>query len=214
MAKDKFTPEEKLLKIIEGKHGSDEPIGRQIKKQKAKIGRRRFFSSLKNIQLTDLKPQKEVLTLQLINRILIIVAAVFVAVFGFDFVRDRINLKRSFALVTGVSEFKEEQGEKPSVSAANFAEVLKESRRRNIFTLTPVAKKEEIEPQIQPREKVSDLKLVGILWSSNPQAMIEDIKSGKTYLLGEGAGIKRWKIKNIYQDRVVLFGDEGESELR
>ena len=213
MGKDKFTPEEKLLKIIEGKQAIDKPIERDVKKQKARIGRRRFFSSLKNIQLMDLKPQSAALTLHLTNRILVVAAIVLVGVFGFDFVRDKVNLKRNFALVTGVPELTKDDKIEPFVSTANFAAVLKEARKRNIFTLTPEAK-EEKKTVVKSREKVTDLKLVGILWSNNPQAMVEDTKSGKTYLLNNGVQIKRWKIKNIYQDRVVLSGDEGETELR
>ena len=214
MGQNKFTPEERLLKIIEGKGTKREPIERGEKKQKAKIGRKRFFSSLKNIQLASLIPQGSTMTLHLVNNILIIAAIVFVGVFIFDFIRDKVNVKRNFALVTGVPELIDDKTTQPLISKANFAAVLKEARKRNIFTLAPRAKEKERETTIKPREKVTDLKLVGILWSNNPQAMIEDEKSGKTYLIGAGAEIKRWKIKAIYRDRVVITGDEGESELR
>ena len=154
------------------------------------------------------------MTLHLVNNILIIAAIVFAGAFVFDFIRDKINVKRNFALVTGVPELIEDKKIQPLISKANFAAVLKEARKRNVFTLAPQAKEDMSKITIKPREKVTDLKLVGILWSSNPQAMIEDVKSGKTYLIGAGAEIKRWKVKAIYQDRVVITGDEGESELR
>lgn len=214
MGQNKFTPEERLLKIIEGKYTSSKSLERDVKKQKARIGKKRFFSSLKNIQLADLMPQGSTVTLRLVNNILITVAIVFAGVFVFGFIRDKINIKRNFALVTGVPELIEDKKIQPLISKANFAAVLKEARKRNVFTLAPQAKEEKRKTAIKPRERVADLKLVGILWSSNPQAMIEDVKSGRTYLIGAGDEIKRWKVKAIYQDRVIIVGDEGESELR
>lgn len=63
-------------------------------------------------------------------------------------------------------------------------------------------------------EKISNLKLVGVIWSNNPQVMIEDVKGNRTYLLSIGEEMGEIKVKKIFMDKVVLEIEGQEEELR
>ena len=57
--------------------------------------------------------------------------------------------------------------------------------------------------------------LVGISWSSNPDAIIEDKEKSKTYFVKRGQIIgDNVKVEAIFKDKVVLSKDEQEFELR
>jgi hypothetical protein len=61
---------------------------------------------------------------------------------------------------------------------------------------------------------LSKYKLVGISWSDNPDAMIEDSAANKTYFLKRGQSIDSVKIQAIFKDKVVLEYQGHEVELR
>ncbi|MFC2140131.1 hypothetical protein ACFLQ1_00255 [Candidatus Auribacterota bacterium] len=69
-------------------------------------------------------------------------------------------------------------------------------------------------PEITIQNKLTTIKLVGIIWDEGrPQAIIEDRKSKNTHYVYEGDIINDIRIENIEPGRVILrFGDE-ESEL-
>ena len=215
MVAEKHTPEERLLKIIEKKgvgSGSGEV---EIQRQKASLERKRWFFSFKNMRFSDLSLEPPAFTLQFVNKMLIIAAILFTLVFVFDFLRDKASLRKNFTSVTGVPTISEVEIKKGSGPKISLATALKETRTRNMFTLTPETifeDKKEKEKII--RKDIRDLKLVGILWSSDPQAMVEDVKNSKTYLLSTGDVISRWKVSRIDRDKVVLLGEEGEMDLR
>jgi hypothetical protein len=54
------------------------------------------------------------------------------------------------------------------------------------------------------RELVKDIRLVGVLPGDNPQAIIEDKKSGQTFFLQKGDNIEDILIKDISAGKVVL----------
>jgi len=58
------------------------------------------------------------------------------------------------------------------------------------------------------------LKLVGISWSVQPDAMIEDSKAGKTYFVKKGAMVGDFRVEGIYKDKVVLQYGLESIELR
>lgn len=215
MVAEKHTPEERLLKIIE-KKGVGSSLGESdIQRQKANLGRKRWFFSFKNIRFSDLSLEPPTFTLQFVNKMLIIVAVLLTLVFVFNFLRDKTHLKSRFALVTNVPAITQKAERKEFGPRIKLATVLKETRTRNMFTLTPETifeKKKEKEQRT--RKDIRDLKLVGILWSRNPQAMVEDVKNSRTYLLSTGDQISRWTVSRIDRNKIVLLGEEGERDLR
>jgi len=89
---------------------------------------------------------------------------------------------------------------------------LNEAKNRDIFNIVTVKRAEPKETKdIQAIvKKTSYLKLVGIAWSDNPDAMIEDMRAKKTLFVKEGDLINDILIKKILKDKVIL-NLEGET---
>jgi len=203
------------LKIIEKKGVSVDSGEREIQKQKANFDRKRWFFSFKNMRFPDLSLEPQAFTLQFVNKMLIVAAILVSLVFLFDFLRDKVGLRKHFVSVTGVPTISEATTKRDSGPKISLATALKETRTRNMFTLTPeTIFEEKKEKSERIRKDIRDLKLVGILWSNSPQAMVEDVKNSKTYLLSAGDAISRWTVSRIGRDKVVLSGEEGEIDLR
>lgn len=101
-------------------------------------------------------------------------------------------------------------------SAAEKAPELKDllglAGKHNIFAVEPG--KAESLLDSETAQVISSLKLVGILWSEKPQAMVEDTKSSKTFLLNDGDSLNDLRVKKIYVDKIVLSKDGKDWELR
>lgn len=82
----------------------------------------------------------------------------------------------------------------------------KEISRRNIFRQglgeDNVVKSMPTGPVF--KELLKDLRILGIVSGSEKQAIIEDIKIGKTYFLFTGDYLGEIEVKAIYPDRVEL----------
>ena len=94
-------------------------------------------------------------------------------------------------------------------------EYVKTSRQRDIFSReqrSAVASPAGADKPGTPRVK-TDLQLVGIYFSEQPEVIIEDKAEKKTYFLKEGENIKGIKVKSIRQDRVILESDGMDWEL-
>ena len=68
--------------------------------------------------------------------------------------------------------------------------------------------KSPAEPQAIP------LKLVGVDWSSDPVALIEDSRSGKTYFAKKNDSVNDAKVKQIMKDKVVIQYHHQTVELK
>lgn len=58
--------------------------------------------------------------------------------------------------------------------------------------------------QTAPSEILANYSLTGIISGDNPQAVIEDRKSGRTYFLNRGQFLGNFKIDGIMKDKVIL----------
>ncbi|MCM8758095.1 MAG: hypothetical protein NC900_03570 [Candidatus Omnitrophica bacterium] len=94
---------------------------------------------------------------------------------------------------------------------------LEKVSQRDIFNIVV----EKTKPSTSPKpttestlEALNNLKLVGISWSENPDAMIEDTKAMRTFFVKRGQMLGDFKIKAIYKDRVILSYGEQEFELK
>ena len=94
-------------------------------------------------------------------------------------------------------------------------EYVKISRQRNIFSIDQNATVAKVGTVDKPdvRQTRSDLQLVGIYFSEEPEVIIEDKVERKTYFLKEGQNIKEIKVKTIRKDRVILESDGIDWEL-
>jgi type II secretory pathway component PulC len=61
---------------------------------------------------------------------------------------------------------------------------------------------------------ITAYRVVGIIWSESPQAILEDTKTNSTTLVNRGALLKGARIKDILKDRVILSYDNKDIELR
>ncbi|MFH1777988.1 MAG: hypothetical protein ABH952_10580 [Candidatus Omnitrophota bacterium] len=221
--KDKLTPEEKLLKLIEGKGIDKNP---QPKKGRLKTQGRSTafdliskFSKFKNwlkffIDTYILK--RRVIRWSLV---LIVLTLVFMVIIEASWQKKTIEemvvtVLRAGKLARGVQENVE-----TIEQIKDLPEYLNIIGKRNIFIVpgNEVLKKIEEEKKIEPTNLiyiVKDFKLVGIIGGSAPQAIIEDTKEQKTYFLTEGQVFGNMiTVKKVLKNSVILSKDEEELEF-
>lgn len=66
-------------------------------------------------------------------------------------------------------------------------------------------------PPVDPRTLVADMKMVGISWSDQPVAMIE--QRGQTFVVKQGETIGSAVVKDVQKDRVILTINGHDVEL-
>jgi len=206
---EKITPEEKLLKIIENPATEKRRIIAPAVKQKF---------SLKNIKvlISGFKLNKDLLKrfdLRMATKVAAVACVCFTLFWIFDFIKSGITLNKRFEKL--VVESASAQNVEKNLPALNvdMNELSQQLRARNIFSFMPTrAVAGELTTEVPVA--ITNYKLVGIMWSDSPQAMIEDTKEQKTYLLGNGDQLGQVKVKKIFRDKVVIGKDEQEWELR
>lgn len=88
-------------------------------------------------------------------------------------------------------------------AGADFTRVQFLLKKRNIFSLVPVARTEGGDV-IGDREEIAEFRLVGILWSDAPQAMIENVQEQKTYLVARNDAMGNFRVNEVKRDSVVI----------
>ena len=208
MEKDNITPEEKLLKIIESPDVQKRriPVSAKIRSLSALP----LKDWLNNFHLD--KDSFKRFNLKLVNKIIAIVCILITIVWFFNFLSTSIKLSKRFkqvAIDQTISTQEEQARQKIDV---NVEEATTQAKRRNMFTLLP--SKEEAQAAVNIGLTLGNLKLVGILWSDNPQAMIENTKEQKTYFVSSGDKIGDVEVRKIFRDKVMVGKDAEEWELR
>lgn len=208
MPEQPLTPEEKLLRIIESPAQAIRRIGPRRRINDFKFSFKLFASKY--------GPKvKELLNLKTMNVILVFSSVVATVFLGLDF---WIGMPRLTNLARLELVAKNQDIGEMSIGRLDPLTVyLQVITHRNIFALAQPAKETApVSPQTSEELKslVDTLKLVGIIWSQAPQAIIEDTKEGRTYLLNRGGKLKNARVKEILKDRVILSYDDQEIELR
>jgi hypothetical protein len=94
---------------------------------------------------------------------------------------------------------------------------LEKIRQRDIFSLgerTASFVAESRGPSSRIISATENLKLVGISWSNDPDAMIEDKKALRTFFVKRGQMIGYVKVQAIFKDKVILSYGGEEIELK
>lgn len=208
MAKDNITPEEKLLKIIESPDVEKRRIPVAMRMKSMRVSSPKDW--LNNFHLD--KDSLKKFNLKLINKIIAAACALITFIWALNFLSTGIKLSKRFEQMTSVSGSSVQEGSKRPGIDINVDEAVTQVKRRNIFTLLP--SKEEAQAAVNIGLTLGNLKLVGILWSDNPQAMIENTKEQKTYFVSKGDKIGDVEVRNILRDRVVVGRDTEEWDLR
>lgn len=89
------------------------------------------------------------------------------------------------------------------------------AHKRDLFRPTGRIEQTTVRANLNEEFKtlIKDIKVVGIYWGQAPEVMLEDTVAGKTYFLSKESLIKGIKIKEIYQDRILLEYKGQEMEL-
>ncbi len=208
MAKDDMTPEEKLLKIIENPtvQKARTPLASKVRSLNTESVKE-WFSGLR----ADKNLLKRI-NLQAINKIIAVICVLVTLIWVFDFARSGIALSKRYKKISSGDYLDSPaEGKMPNINVT-MDEAMTQLRGRNIFTFLPT--KEEATAAVSVGPTLGNFKLVGILWSDNPQAMIENSKEQKTYFVSNGDKIGDLDVKKIMKDKVMLGKDDQEWELR
>ncbi|MFH1442363.1 MAG: hypothetical protein ABIH18_10045 [Candidatus Omnitrophota bacterium] len=207
MEKENITPEEKLLKIIESpgiqKQKSTPAQSKRNKNAGISVGWLKKF----NIDREKLKN----FNLKTANKISIGICVVF-TVFGVsDFLKFKIQLDNRYQKIINGIAVSPGEPQKLIIPDVKLKILQEEIKKRNIFTFLP---KPEIVEAAGTNDEIANLKLVGVIWSDNPQAMIEDLAGKRTYLVNQGEKIGELKVKKILKEKVILGKEDKEWQLR
>lgn len=107
--------------------------------------------------------------------------------------------------------------ETPSELTKVVSYYLEKVKQRDIFKMgaRPSTSQAAVrEPSYRVIEATKHLKLVGISWSRDPDAMIEDTKALRTFFVKRGGMVGDFKVQAIFKDKVVLSYAGEEIELR
>lgn len=215
---DKLTPEEKLLKLIE--NPNKEAEGTKIKRPLRNAGLNFFSLKRWKANIKRLRTVKEtfkpyLVNLKFVNRALGLTAIIITVFLIFDFIAGQPNMNNVYSFAKEAAAAGQSIKAVPIQNVINLSDYQSLIDKRDIFHFIPL-KKEEVKT-VQAKDilmaEVAQLKLVGIIWSKTPQAMIEDKRENKTNLVSEGDVIGKLKVKQILRDKVVVGYENEEYDL-
>jgi len=211
MEENKITPEEQLLRIIE------DP---KTEKSKTPLPMKTTYGDIKFLTsfFKSLHIQKDFfkrINLQAANKIILVICGIFTIFWLFDFIKTGSMLNKKLEKVIVEAQAYEPQNVniKP-IPEINISDAIMNAKKRNIYTFTMLTAVAQSPTGTDVAAMISNLKLVGIIWGDNPQAMIESSKEQKTYLLNKDDMVDELIIKKILRDKVILGKDDKEWELR
>lgn len=210
---DKSTSDEKLLKIIEGTKGA---------KRAQRVGVKPKIKGKSLLSFPLAFKFKLKFSLALLNKSAFFICGlltlffIYMAVFGTGIIHKSLGLSEA----EGGSYFAKliSEGEGVYLAREQYANEIVEG---NVFLparLRPRIAGPLIDNTID--DSFQDLALVGVVWSRNPEVMIESLLEQKTYILKKGDifGQQQYKVKDITRSSAVLEieakGEKIEYELR
>lgn len=225
-----ITPEKQLLKLIEENKGKNPAAvsAHALKRRSmsllslgAWLGRFSFSKDWFRHKVDSFRGQ--LFDIKSVNRILLLCAFGFTFYFLASTTTALIQLNRPPDLEAPASE----NGASTNLMERVFLKkavsyYLEKMGERDIFQMGAVRKITGADG-VQTEMKVTsakildvteNLKLVGISWSDNPDAIIEDTKDTKTFFVKTGQKIGEVKIQAIFKDKVVLSYQGEETELK
>ncbi len=228
------TPEQQLLKLIEGQKpgkAGDAPgkgfsaPGGKPKGRGLSLGRipGTILASLafwkRRAKKRTTHSKRSVFTIAEVNKALVVATACLFVYVIFDAGASARNLQRppNFA---PMKDARPKQVKETVVPLEETSYYLQKVASRDIFK---EGKKEAVSVSDAPEpvqitesaEAVQSLALVGISWSSNPDAIIEDKAKQRTYFVKRGQDVGDGvKVEAIFKDHVVVTYEDREYELR
>ncbi len=216
MAKQGFDPEEQLLDLIEKGESFSPSKLRHRKVSFFSVRRlRTFFETLgKLVKAQGAKLKTLTKNPKVLNRCLVGVTVALGAYSVSDFALRRLDIKQ--VIDKGSIEREPYFIKKPTIDIRQFLYYLEMVQRRNIFSPVVLKSAENIEAETKKviDGLVGNLGLVGISWGKEPEAMVENKKTKKTYFLRAGDMINKLKVEDVLKDRVVLSFEGRQVELK
>lgn len=225
MEKPRTTPEEELLSLIQEGEGFGKAKPKRRKRKHFSSGAlRRLFKAPLYLYESFYDFAKKTLNkfrgdgqagLKPAISVMLIVAIILLVYLVVDFGLDRPDIsrieRRSFL------DKPEYVIDPVKLDSRTFLSYLAMVKRRDIFSPFTLVET-QVEDKQEPREDLrqtarelsSELRLVGILLSPEPQAMVEDRRTNETFFLKEGDIVNKLEIQEILSDRVIL-NYQGES---
>ena len=231
MAQDEhLTPEKQLLKLIEDP--KQETVQAEAAKRKKKTwfslgalkGRLAFWKSFSFKKQPAVRPPLArsrvspfgIRQLNLLLRVSILFLSVYL---GYGVVTMGLELKKTANLIFQPERIAAHKPEEiPTLKS--LSSYFDKVNKRDIFKLPQdtVSKEAWTPPPDEPSAKellAKRLTLVGIAWSDNPEAMIEDTDQKKTHFVKRGeAFADSIQVVTIFRDYVVLKYKDEEVELK
>ena len=216
-----LTPEKQLLKIIETSKMNSPGVHAQTARRHS-MSWLNFGAWLGRISFLKVSFEKwsagfslEQFDVKVANRVLGFLVALLLLYFSANLVISLVNLSKAPRLESNTpvakieTSFPEPTGLKKAVSY-----YLDKVRERDIFTMGLKKVAVDTTPTSKSMELAASLKLVGISWSNDPDAMIEDTKGLKTFFVKRGEMVGEARVQAIFKDKVVLSLGNEEFELK
>ncbi len=215
-----ITPEEELLPLIGGTHKKSSKEGEEIANG---IDVPQSEIIVQKVPFSKAKPQKDFFlfgrlnlreirkffSFNLVSQILWTISLILVIYLVGDFLIMNSGRIEEKTLMLG------EKSWTPEISSMALfrpvSDYSQPAKSRNIFAAVSSKNKRALSSSAFKKATLK-LKLQGIIAGVNPQAIIEDIKTGQTYFLSPGERIDGIELKQILPGKVKLdyFGQEIE----
>jgi hypothetical protein len=219
-----ITPEKQLLNLIEDPKANSSPMMRAyaIKHQAlgifsfgAWMGKISFFRHLFRKKMHGAGPIQ--LDVKLVNNLLGLCVFLLAAYFLSNLFNSIINSRKipnlNFKPGEETASLNSDTG---AITESRLSFYLDKVKQRDIFK-----KGESIAISDKPKpptskiiEATGHLRLVGISWSADPDAMVEDTNALRTFFVKRGQLIGEIKVEAIFKDKIVLSYGGEEVELR
>ena len=216
-----LTPEKQLLKIIETSKMNSVGMHAQTSRRHS-MSWLNFGAWLGRISFLNVSFEKwsqgfslEQLDVKVTNRALGFLVALLSLYFLGSLVISLVNLSKAPRLESNTPAVKIETSfPEPTGLKKAASYYLDKVRERDIFTMGLKKVVIDTTPTSKSMELASTLKLVGISWSNDPDAMIEDTKGLKTFFVKRGEMVGEARVQAIFKDKVVLSLGNEEFELK
>lgn len=217
------TPEKELLRLIEDnkKEGPARKIesraikhfGLSLISPGAWIGRVSFFKE--RLRVLAGEGRLHLFDIKVINNFLFLCILGLCAYFAFTLSFSLINLKKMPNLELRPYNALQQAGAKEALGLKRAVSYyLDKVMKRDLFKMGKDPELAAKGPSEKAVEATRHLKLVGISWSENPDAMIEDSKAMRTFFVKRGQMIGDIKVEAIFKDKVILNYAGEDVELK
>jgi type II secretory pathway component PulC len=201
--RDNISPEEKLLRLIRGQKKQSTAIDKtsQDAAQGLKAGKSRVLNFSFQKYLVFLNINKIIFTIFVISCIYLIFSFAYPIFMPKNIILPEITQEKITEEETGIA-----QRIKPYEF---YAQSLK---NRQIFSSASGQDSEKPKGALNA-DLTKDFSLIGIISGENPQAVIEDKKTEKSYYVTKGQFIGEFKVEEIQEGKIILNYNGQKFEL-